>query len=162
MSEGPDYLAVDHISITVSDIDASMRFYVEQLGLPVLTDVETSDKTSNDNRYRPLYDTPHPLRRLVVLGPVGDVRIALIAHPGDALQGEGSPLLDRVGLNHFALTVRDLPGLLARMKSFGVEPVAQGYFRDPDGNLIQLEAPDEGQQHLQAWVNHAQAAADSA
>src|SRR5262249_46326987 len=103
MADAPDYLAVDHISITVSDMEASLRFYVEQLGMPVMTDVETSDKTSNDSRYRPLYDTPHPMRRLVVLGPVGDVKVALIAHPGDTLQGEGDPLLDRVGLNHYAL-----------------------------------------------------------
>jgi hypothetical protein len=44
------------------------------------------------------------------------------------------------------------------MKSFGVEPVAAGYFADPDGNLIQFEAPDEGQAHLDAWVDHANAA----
>ena len=155
MADAPEYLAVDHISITVSDIEASMRFYVEQLGMPVMTDVETSDKTSNDSRYRPLYDAAHSMRRLVVLGPVGGVKIALIAHPGDSLQGEGDPLLDRVGLNHYALTVRDLPALFERMKSFGVEPAAQGYFRDPDGNLIQFEAPNEGQEHLQAWIDHA-------
>jgi catechol 2,3-dioxygenase-like lactoylglutathione lyase family enzyme len=155
----PNYMAVDHISITVSDMQASKRFYIDQLGLPVVSDVETADKVSNDERYQPLYDAKHTMRQLVVLGPVGDVKIALIGHPGDSLQGAADPMLDRVGLNHFALTVEDLPGLVERMASFGVEPVAAGYFMDPDGNLIQFEAPGEGDAHHQAWVERGRAAA---
>ena len=155
MADAPEYLSVDHISITVTDMDASVRFYAEQLGLPVKADVTVDDKVSNNPEYRPLYNASHPQRRLVMLGPVSGATIALIAHPGDDLQGEASPKLDAVGLNHFALTVRDLPGLVARMRSFGVEPVAQGYFADPDGNLIQFEGPGESTQHKDDYLTRA-------
>jgi catechol 2,3-dioxygenase-like lactoylglutathione lyase family enzyme len=143
VADAPNFLGVDHISITVTDMDASVRFYVDQLGMPLNADVSVDDATSNDPHFGPLYHAPHPRRRMVMLGPVGGVIIALIAHPGDDLVGVASFKLDDVGLNHFALTVSDLDGLMERMRSFGIEPVASGYFADPDGNLIQFHERGE-------------------
>jgi catechol 2,3-dioxygenase-like lactoylglutathione lyase family enzyme len=139
MAASPQYSNISHISLTVRDVEASKRFYGEQLGLPVHSDTERPDHVTPNPAYDGLYHAPHDRRRQVVLGPVGGVSIALIGHPGDELQGSPVPKLDQVGLSHFALHVDDLPGLIARMASFDVHPVAQGYFQDPDGNLVQLE-----------------------
>jgi lactoylglutathione lyase len=158
MAEAPRYVAIDHISVTVANMEASKRFYADQLGLPIVTDVEVEDKVSNDARYDGLYDRKHRMRHLMVLGPVGGVKLALISHPGDELQGAADPMLDRIGLNHFAFTVDDLPALVERMASFGVEPVAAGYFMDPDGNLVQFEAVGEGERYHQAWMERGRAA----
>src|SRR5262245_28334419 len=125
MSTSPQYGHISHISLTVRDVEASKRFYAEQLGLPVHSDAERPDHVTPNPAYDGLYHTPHSRRRQVVLGPVGGVSIALIGHPGDELQGSPVPKLDQVGISHFALHVDDLPALIARMAAFGVQPVAK-------------------------------------
>jgi catechol 2,3-dioxygenase-like lactoylglutathione lyase family enzyme len=148
MAQQPEYVNVDHISLTVRDMDAAKVFYADQLGMPVITDVEVEDKASGT----PIYDMVHSKRRMVVLGPVGNVNLALISHPGDELQGEPILNLDRVGLTHYAFNVRDLPALVERMASFGIEPVARGFFRDPEGNLVQFEEPGQSDRINQHYV----------
>jgi catechol 2,3-dioxygenase-like lactoylglutathione lyase family enzyme len=135
----PQFETVDHISITVRDMDAARHFYADQVGLGVVSDVTVDDHASGGA----IYDKPHSKRRMIVFERVGGVTLALISHPGDDLRGEPIEMLDQIGLTHFAFTVRDLPGFVARMESMGVKPVAKGFFRDPDGNLVQFEEPGD-------------------
>ena len=69
--------------------------------------------------------------------------------------------LDQVGLTHFAFTVRDLDGFVDRMESMGVKPVAKGFFRDPDGNLIQFEGPGDADRIKQQYNQRAAAGSGS-
>jgi catechol 2,3-dioxygenase-like lactoylglutathione lyase family enzyme len=139
MATQPEYTEVDHISITVRDAEAAKHFYADVLGIPVVTDIEFDD--SAPTPYDGLHDAKHATRRRVIVGPIGGVHLVLIGHPGDELQGESRDKLDRVGVSHIAINVRDLQGLIERASSFGVAPVAPGFFQDPDGNLIQIESP---------------------
>jgi catechol-2,3-dioxygenase len=72
-------------------------------------------------------------------------RLALVNTPEAALQDDGA-----AGVDHIAFTFADMGGLLgtfARLKSSGIEPhwcINHGpttslYYRDPDGNQIELQ-----------------------
>jgi catechol 2,3-dioxygenase-like lactoylglutathione lyase family enzyme len=153
MAEHPDFVAVDHVTITVQDIDTAKRFYSDILGLPVLTDV-TVDGTStsagfavqgnevvilNDPDESPLQQSPHAVRRMVIFERVGGVSLTLITHPGDELPGSPADKLDRLGYTHLAFDVRNLDAFTTRIRSRGLEPVAPGFYQDPEGNLIQIQ-----------------------
>lgn len=148
-----EFVAVDHITITVQDLDTVKHFYSELLGLRVLTDVTVDGLTtfggfavqdgkvvevgtSSDGT---VYDSPHGKRRMVVFERIGGVSLSLVSHPGDELQGAPADKLDRLGYTHLAFDVRDLDAFVARMRSLGIEPVAPGFFRDPEGNLVQIQ-----------------------
>lgn len=148
-----DFVAVDHMTITVQDVDTVKHFYSELLGLRVITDVTVDGWTTfggfaiNDGEVVELgtssdgtvYDAPHAKRRMVIFERIGGVSLTLVSHPGDELGGAPADKLDRLGYTHLAFDVRDLDAFVARMRSLGVEPVAPGFFRDPEGNLVQIQ-----------------------
>jgi catechol 2,3-dioxygenase-like lactoylglutathione lyase family enzyme len=149
----PDFVCVDHITITVQDMDGARHFYSDKLGLRVLTDVTVDGWTTyggfavEDGEVVELgqasdgapYDRPHAKRRMIVFERIGGVSLTLITHPGDELAGEPAVKLDRLGYTHLAFDVHDLSAFVSRMRSNGVEPLAPGFFRDPEGNLIQIQ-----------------------
>jgi catechol 2,3-dioxygenase-like lactoylglutathione lyase family enzyme len=153
MGEHPDFVSIDHVTVTVQDIDRAKHFYSDLFGLRVLTDVSVDGSTtyggfaveqgrivelataSNDA----VYDRPHVRRRMVVFERIGGVSLTLITHPGDDLEGAPAEKLDRLGYTHLAFDVRDLDAFITRMRARGVEPVAPGFFQDPEGNLIQVQ-----------------------
>jgi catechol 2,3-dioxygenase-like lactoylglutathione lyase family enzyme len=127
------FLAIDHIAINVDDVERSLAFYHEALGL----DVERFDE------FR--------------LGKVGfpSVRVTpqtvIDLMPGGATSRDG-----RQPLNHFALTLatNDLVALRAKLVQHEVEIVEEARPRwgaqgnepsmkvlDPDGNIVELKAP---------------------
>ena len=136
MSQATRFSGVNHISITVRDMDRSIHFYRDCLGLAMTLDTEVADRASAT----PAYVQKHAKRRMATFQiPEGPV-LALISHPGDALTGEGV-LLDQVGITHFSIVVADIAALNQHMASKGCPAVAPGFFRDPDGVLVQFEEP---------------------
>jgi catechol 2,3-dioxygenase-like lactoylglutathione lyase family enzyme len=149
----PHFVAVDHITITVQDMDRVKDFYTKVLGLRVLTDVTVEGETTyggfavQDGEVVELgptsggaaYDRPHAVRRMIVFERIGGVSLTLVTHPGDQLGGEPAVRLDRLGYTHLAFDVKDLGVFTARMRSHGVEPLAPGFYPDPEGNLIQVQ-----------------------
>ncbi len=145
MSGGP-LRALNHVSVTVADLDRSLAFYRDLLELPLLGRGET--------------DSPQ-LAQIVGLGPVR-LRWAELAFGGERflelfeyVEPRGEPLRQRTcdaGCVHFALAVADLDALHERLVAAGVErrspPVTlqQGawrgaralYLRDPDGATVEL------------------------
>ena len=148
-----DFVAVDHVTITVADMDRAKHFYSEIVGLRVITDVTVEGQTSYGGfavqegevvEVAPAsdgtaYDRPHAVRRMVVFERIGGVSLSLITHPGDRLLGEPATKLDRLGYTHLAFDVKDLDAFVARMRARGAEPVAPGFFQDPEGNLMQFQ-----------------------
>ncbi|TDU01961.1 lactoylglutathione lyase [Streptomyces sp. 846.5] len=109
-------LAVHHVSVTVTDLDAAVAFYTEVLGLTVRPDRPTS------------------------IGPgawldAGGQQVHLIAGTPPPAHGQ-----------HFALLVDDLEAAVAQVREAGFavsEPVAigaafQAFLVDPSGNAIEL------------------------
>lgn len=127
------FAAIDHIALNVDDVDRSLAFYHEALGLTI--------------------------ERLPEFraGQIGFPSVRVTAQtvidlmPGDAVTRAG-----RHPLNHFALTLatNELAVLRERLVQHEVEIVeearprwgAQGNepsmkVRDPDGNIVELKAP---------------------
>ncbi len=128
-STGPDVRGVSHVSLSVTDLDRSLAFYRDVLGLSVL--MEPFEGSAFDGR------------EAMVLA--GRIAVALQCHRGS----DGSDFDPRrTGLDHLAFHLADRSHLdewAERLAAHGVacsevKQVAFGWnieFRDPDG--IQLE-----------------------
>ena len=141
MSDAP--LGLDHAGITCSDLDASLRFYRDLLGIPMRArgenDVVASGSAGTTCAWADLEL------------PDGGV-IELLMY----LDGAREPLppgTQRPGSAHTGLRVRDIHALLARLAAEGFEPLAApatlqepgawhgctiAYVRDPDGHAVEL------------------------
>jgi len=124
----PTFSGVNHVALTVTDLDVSERFYTDVLG------------------FRRVLDLGHG--RLCIHQRTGFV-LALLRHP-DADGGRFSELA--TGLDHLGLAAADRDELVqweARLRENGVEhtPIRDmplGFhlnFRDPDGIALELQAP---------------------
>ncbi|MEW6276358.1 MAG: VOC family protein [Bacillota bacterium] len=93
---------IDHIGILVENIEASLRFYRDQLGLPVKT-IEANEE----------------FKVRIAFLPIGEVLVELVEPFPD------SPLRQYLkekgeGLHHIAFEVDDLKKSLAELKAAGV------------------------------------------
>ncbi|MDA0734012.1 MAG: VOC family protein [Chloroflexi bacterium] len=142
---------ISHIAFCVRDIEKSLAFYRDVLGMKVTFD-QVQDTTSGflTNVYRHSRQT----RRTVHLSYSENSaapHLVMTTHPGDDPDGEPI-MLDQVGISHFSFTVPDTKALAEELESKGVRlaaPIdswmnAQGkinsfYVYDPDGILIQFD-----------------------
>ena len=125
-------VGLQHVALIVSDLDASRRFYGEQLGM------EELQRPANFGFAGAWYGA-------------GGQEIHLIAAADTSAKagwGNPGPRAD-VGLaTHLAFEVDDLDAECARLSSIGVKAcsearprgdgVVQIYFEDPDGHLVEL------------------------
>lgn len=128
----PRMSGVNHITLTVTDLDRSRRWYESVLGLRILNHEEVGEF------------------RMVVLGdPRSGMVLALTQHPGEA---EGAFDERRPGLDHLSFAVGgkgQLGEWRAHLERLGVDhsPMAEDpfglvlVFRDPDGIQLELFAP---------------------
>jgi catechol 2,3-dioxygenase-like lactoylglutathione lyase family enzyme len=140
--------ALHHVGITVKDLDASIRFYHDVLGLPF------------SNEPTPWFDSPElgpavgvpgaALRQVSLL--VGDTTLELLQYKSPP--SETSEPLDsnNIGASHVAFLVDDVEAKKAELEAKGVsffsavnvvdEGVLAGwrwvYFADPDGYPLEL------------------------
>ena len=126
----PTFAGVNHVALTVTDLDVSERFYTEVLG------------------FRRALDVGHG--RIVIHSGTG-FTIALLRHP-DAVGGPFTELT--TGLDHLGLAAANRAELVEwehRLREAGVPftPIRDmplGHhlnFRDPDGIALELYAPNE-------------------
>jgi catechol 2,3-dioxygenase-like lactoylglutathione lyase family enzyme len=117
-----------HVSINVTDLERARHFYSVVLGLAELQ--------------RPPFDFAG------IWYALGDRQLHLIVHPPTRTLRGTSVIDGRDG--HFALRIADFDAVLAHLQAHGVPlverrenatPWAQIYVTDPDGNVIELNAP---------------------
>jgi lactoylglutathione lyase len=148
----PAVVGAHHTSFTVTDLDRSLEFFRDLLGLEVLFTREVRDEYLG-----------------AIVGLPGCVaKAALLRIPGSAhhvelfqyLTPAGHAVRPRPcdpGSSHLSFLVEDLPGLYARLRAAGVafvsEPVRisagpncggwAAYLHDPNGILLELfQRPD--------------------
>lgn len=145
-----------HVSFTVSDLETSVKWYTEVLGLEfVRGQVQHNEYTS---RLVAFPDAHLKVAQLRVPGqtiPMSRHHIELVeyVHP----RGEDIPLdTNRTGTSHWAFMVDDIHKEFDRLRGLGVKfkaekPIAieagvnKGgytiYFLDPDGITLELQQP---------------------
>ena len=146
---------VSHVAICVKDLEESLKFYRDILGLTARL------HTTQDMTRRPgaesaeMYQTPRRSRTVanVWFDSPDDSEpfLVLTSHPGD--QVDGVPIkLDQIGISHISFTVDDVPSVAAELEAKGVPLAgnlsdftnAQGivgtiFVYDPDGVLVQFD-----------------------
>ena len=146
--------SVSHLAIGVRDMDRSLAFYRDQLGMEVISDREHAVAGSAMHADPDRATT----RRVAQLRWADDPDAAFLVLSSFPTKS-GQPLrLDQIGLHHVALWVSGLADLAEQLESRGVrfvmEPTevdARGYggekgqtvltclFEDPDGTILQLD-----------------------
>jgi catechol 2,3-dioxygenase-like lactoylglutathione lyase family enzyme len=128
--QGPT-VRFDHVAVTVHDMERSVGFYRDLLGFEVVGQL-----LLDGDAFKIVY-----LRS-------GEAHLELFAFRGTAAETPvGVP--DTVGgFKHLALQTKEVDAVAARLKAAGVtftvEPtdaaggVRLAFFRDPDGNLLEL------------------------
>ncbi len=119
---------VDHVAITVKDMNRSIEFYTEKLGFTITRSSETSTV------------------KTVFVGR-GQVQLELFA----LKQGSAKPVpelqQDEIGIKHIAFNVTDLDTLIKEYREKGIVFISEVrqagtrrhiFFKDPDGITLQL------------------------
>ncbi len=126
-----DVLSLDHIAVTVQDMERAVTFYRNVLGLEVLGQLLLNEGTF----------------KLVYL-QAGAARIELFAFTEEGRRSETADRNEDLGFKHIAFTVDDVDAVARRLQAhdvpFTVEPtdapggVRLAFFHDPDGNLLEI------------------------
>ena len=144
--------AISHVAVGVRDMERSLRFWRDALGLEVKLDtIEELPAMSG---------TPARKRRAAYLGwSRGAHESFVVLDQALSIEPRGEPAqLFTVGVHHFSFWVDDVAACLQRVRAAGFEPlfepaegdtVAYGeppggkvlstFLRDPDGNYVQLD-----------------------
>jgi glyoxylase I family protein len=141
-------IPLHHAAICARDLDASLRFYRDGLGLEVMMDQEFSGD------WLTLFHARGDRLHSIFLGDPGSADagvVELVAF--DAGIADGRPPSTEPALGFFLLSffVTDLDAVLARLAELGfgddpscievpgpLDPVAMATVRDPDGVLVEL------------------------
>lgn len=145
-----------HVSFTVNNLEASVKWYTEVLGLEyVRGQVQQNEYTSKLVGYPAAHLKVAQLRVPGETIPISRHHIELVeyVHP----RGDGIPLdTNRTGVGHWAFMVDDIQAEFRRLTALGVkfkaeQPIAievgvnKGgytiYFTDPDGITLELLQP---------------------
>jgi catechol 2,3-dioxygenase-like lactoylglutathione lyase family enzyme len=135
---------MSHVGISVVDLERSITFYRDLLGMDLIQQVPMTGP-----RYDAIMALEGTQGRIAVLR-TGNCELELLEfkRPAPRAVEPGRHVSDQ-GLSHFAVFVDDIAGLHARLKAAGVRfhsalvhfpscATTAVYFRDPDGNYIEM------------------------
>ncbi len=137
---------IHHTALSVKDMDRSLAFYRDLLGLEVEMDRSWENAGPTGDAILRVKGTA---ARQTML-KVGNAYIELFQFnkPEPASMAEDRPVIDR-GITHVCLDVTDVDAEYARLSAAGVifhcEPQDLGpgcrttYGRDPDGNVVEFQ-----------------------
>jgi catechol 2,3-dioxygenase-like lactoylglutathione lyase family enzyme len=135
---------IHHVGITVGQLDRSLAFYHDLLGLDVIG-------ISDDEDVAAVVGLPGARARIADLD-VGDGQLIELLEYRSAGSGGRAPGPDTAGGCHLSLQVGDLRAALSRMAGAGFLPMGEpaelsggvwqdctaAYLRDPDGVIVEL------------------------
>ena len=147
---------VTHVGVCVRDMEKSLRFYRDALGMKVIgekiTDItEGGTQTARLENYKHERNTRHWVS--LSYRDEATPTLTLTSHPGE--EPDGQPiLLDQVGISHISFGVADVASLADELVAKGYElagsresytgpngEIRSIYVRDPDGILVQFNTP---------------------
>ncbi len=142
---------VSHIAVCVRDLDESLKFYRDILGMTVTVD-RVQDTSTGGLPH--VYAHNRSTRRQAVLsyGDGAVPTLVMTSHPGG--DADGGPIkLDQVGISHISFSVSDVKALADDLIAAGVElagpmdgftnadgEVSSIFVYDPDGILVQFDS----------------------
>ncbi|MGP9694295.1 VOC family protein [Brachybacterium sp. AOP25-B2-12] len=136
---------IQHIGVTVPDLDAATRFFVDGLGAKIAYDGLTEKDPAREGA-----EVEHQLglpsgaaihrQRMIVIGEGPSLEVFEISGP----QREAAGLAD-IGLNHIALYCDDLPGSLERLVAAGGTALSEIH-----GNSRHEDSPGNGSVYVKA------------
>ena len=146
---------VSHIAICVADLDRSLHFYRDLLGLTVRMHTTQQMARRPGAESAEMYQRPRESRTVANVWfdapETSEPFLVLTSHPGSPVDGQ--PIkLDQIGISHISFGVEDVRAYADELISRGV-PLAgtlddftddQGVMRtffvyDPDGILVQFD-----------------------
>ncbi len=140
--------ALHHVGITVADLDASIRFYHDVLGLPFAN--EPTPWFEGEELARGVGVPAAALRQVSLLA--GDTTLELLEYRSPPSETDRPLRSNNVGASHVAFLVDDIHATKAALEAKGIEfygpvnVVDEGvlagwrwvYFQDPDGYPLEL------------------------
>jgi lactoylglutathione lyase len=129
-------LRLDHVGLSVGDLDAAADFYSRAFGFAPQLEFELA---------------PHPIRGLMLLHDSG-MRLELFEREGSAPGLQAATPIEALatrGYGHFAFAAPDIDDVFARALDAGASPVREpapspepgvrfAFLADPEGNLVEL------------------------
>jgi len=137
-------MEMNHVGISVSDLERSVAFYRDMLGMQPLCEIFPF----GGPQFQKVMGLPDAEGRMcVVRGGTVQLELFEFAAPEPAPQDPNYAVANR-GISHFAFEVDDIDSTYARLAAAGVrfhcpvETFESGikatYGRDPDGNVFEL------------------------
>ena len=139
-----------HVEVTVRDLERSLSFYRDQIGLRVFQE-GTEQDVNRDVDYSGIYERIDGTYRFAML--LGGTASIVLIEPTDPPPSGASIKVDQVGITHLGLFVDDLDSVYEDLEAKGVKFVVPphalmetpiGVMRsafaiDPDGIILQFD-----------------------
>ncbi len=134
---------ISHVGLCVSDLEKSLRFYVDGLGFEVQEQIPSKDEVAA------LAEVTPPIDMLAQFIVKDGTRLELLAWQAPGVWGEASQSRNQIGLTHLAFQVDDVEEVAARLVSLGgtvleetrttlVGRINMLVVKDPDGTRVEL------------------------
>ncbi len=134
---------ISHVGLCVSDLERSLRFYVDGLGFEVQEQIPSKDEVAA------LAEVAPPVNMLAQFIVKDGTRVELLAWQTPDAWGEASRSRNQIGLTHLAFQVDDVHEAAARLVSLGGTVIEEtrttlaGHInmlvvKDPDGTRVEL------------------------
>src|SRR6476646_9852736 len=104
---------ISHVGLCVSDLESSLRFYVEGLGFEVQESIPCGDEVG------PLGEVESPVEMVAQFIAKDCTRVELLAWPKPGVVGEPSRRRNQIGLTHLAMQVDDVEEVAELLASLG-------------------------------------------